>query len=637
MFDKCLAGFRDSGLPAKRGERVRVSLVVAALVTLVTACQSSSTPTPPAQPSPPTTSGGPVTSQGVATPAAPTVETGAATSVVPVGKTARGVVALFADGQAYFSPDGENLGGGGASVSAASAGSSIVAIAAASGGVVALLQDGTALFSPDGLNLRGGGSTVVTHAGNRDPITSIVSVGGGVDVVLASGGAYFSLNGGVSANATVLYLGTPRLLQIVPVGPGDAVVARFEDSTVRYSAANRDLAAAPEVSAVLGGAGAIVNLVRTPGGLFSQGADRHVHFTPYGAALSAGASTTEVSSWQRAADGTFGPRDSARGADFAGHLWLSGGFHGNLDGSPGCSADCSYYDLWSSVDLSGSAWNPTSTAHTSATPDPRDVPPGDFFDAYSALLVWKQSLWAIGSTVWNSSDGTHWTRLNQADGTPLPGPIAFTATEDSRAVTLGSSIIFVQTDTGEVLRTSDLGSGNWDFLGAIPGFKPRCGAAVFSAQGRVWIEGGGACDYSSVYTDIWSSADGATWTRSASTAAWPARMWPCVAVDESGTSWLATGFAPTDWDNTGATTPRYAKNFADVWYSSDGETWQQYKADAGSGLPDDGLMEPRHSPTCYIETINAAKTLIVVAGKGGLAPDNNYANILSSVRTLQLP
>lgn len=603
------------------------SLLAVAFLAAPSGCQRSST-TAPAVGNAPTTE----------TEAGPTV------SVTPVTSMAPAVVALFPDGQAYLSPDGANLGGGGSSLSVAAVGSSIQSIAAAGGGVVALRQDGAAFFSPDGLNLTGGGSTIASYAGS-DPITSILSVGQGVDVVFASGKANFSPNGQAldGAGAVPLNNSTNPVLQILLFGKRGAVLARFGDNTVRYSPSNSNLASGPEISAALGGSGQIVNLVGTAGGVFSQTTNGAVYFTTYGTEVPDGTSTIQVEQWVRAPlDGSFGPRDSARGTTFAGKLFLFGGFRG-YGGNAECQSNCSYYDLWSSTDATGITWNTSPSFATAAVPNPRDDPPSDFPDAYSTLIVWNGALLAIGSTVWSSPDGTHWTELEKPDGTPIAGPLGFPATEDSRAVILGSEVFYLQTDTGDVFEASDPTSGSWTYLagptsaGGVPSFQGRCGAAVFSAQGRLWVEGGGACDYSGLYDNIWSSADGVTWTESATPPAWPARMWPCVAVDATGTIWFTGGYAPTDWNNTDGIVPRYAKNLADVWYSSNGQSWQQYKADAGSGLPDDGLLEPRHAPMCYIETATGSNTLVVVAGKGGSNPDNNYADVLSSIRTLVLP
>jgi len=161
---------------------------------------------------------------------------------------------------------------------------------------------------------------------------------------------------------------------------------------------------------------------------------------------------------------------------------------------------------------------------------------------------------------------------------------------------------------------------------------------VFSLQGRIWIEGGGACDYTHVYHDMWSTADGVTWTQSVTPAAWSARMWPCVATGPDGIVWLATGYAPSDWNNTNGVLVRYGANHADAWYSKNGSDWRQLKADFGSGLPDDGTLEPRHAPTCFVTGDATTGThLLIVAGSGGRDPNGFNARVLKSIRSLSLP
>src|SRR5207302_3387686 len=141
-----------------------------------------------------------------------------------------------------------------------------------------------------------------------------------------------------------------------------------------------------------------------------------------------------------------------------------------------------------------------------------------------------------------------------------------------------------------------------------------------------WVEGGGACDYSRVLNDVWSSPDGVNWTQSAKPAEWSGRMWPCVATDRDDIVWLAGGYAPTDWHNTNGLVVRYAANHADVWYSNDGSDWRQLKADIDSGLPDDEGLEPRHASTCFVAGDTAtAKSLIVIAGHGASTPDASNA------------
>lgn len=584
---------------------------------------------------------------------APTNETGAfqASIVLP---NAAGVVTLFPDGVAYFSPDGYNRGGGGNTVPAATTGGrAIKQIIAVGTGVDALLDDGSVTYSPNGLNLNGGGLTVTVSSGQS--ISALVPLPVGVDAILGSGNTVIYSPDGRSfspgAGATTVYSGAAAVTQIVPVGPANAVVTLFSEGSAYLSPGNVHLGGGGATTLASGLSGArVTRLVPVGGGVLAQTVAGTVYLSPDGANLTGGGATITVGSWvQVGSNGNFGIRDSGHGAVFDGHLWLSGGFRGYL-GSNSCYSVCSYFDLWSSVDLTGTTWNATPSFATTTSPNPRDsvatvnngvqdvAVPTDFYDSYSPLVVWAESLWALGGTVWRSADGTHWTRQNNPDGQPVPGPVPL-AGENSRAYAVGSSLFFLQPDAGEVYRTDSADGYPWTDLGPIAGFVPRCSSAMFAMQGKLWIESGGACDYSVMFDDIWSSSDGVTWTKSATTVAFPPRMWPCVAVDSHGVAWMAGGYWPTDWTNTAGLVQRYAANHSDVWYSRDGINWHQYKADAGSGLPDDGFLEPRHAPTCYIGTdaSTGGETLVVVAGKGAPQPSNYYANPLNSVRILPLP
>jgi hypothetical protein len=68
--------------------------------------------------------------------------------------------------------------------------------------------------------------------------------------------------------------------------------------------------------------------------------------------------------------------------------------------------------------------------------------------------------------------------------------------------------------------------------------------------GKIWVQGGGACDYSRVFNDVWSSPDGVNWTQNTKAAEWSGRMRACVAIGGDEIVWLAGGHAPTDWNNT---------------------------------------------------------------------------------------
>lgn len=584
-------------------------------------------------------------------------ETGAASKIVPIAGTPGAVVALFPDGNAFYSPDGFNLGGGGSTV-LVSGGVQVADVVAIATGVDALLANGSVFYSPDGRNLAGGGATVSAYAGAL-PAASLTKVGDGVDVTFTGGGfTYYSpdgLNLGGGGLSVRIYRGSGQVQQIIAVGPDDAVVALFASGEAFYSPDNRDIGGGGNtVAAAPGTHSPVTRLVKVGGGLLSAFANGEVYLSPDGKNLAGGGGTIRVPAWDTSAgNGPFPARDSAHGATFLGHLWLSGGF-ADPTNSDSCFLSCSFFDLWSSTDSLGTSWNSTPSFATATMPDPRDavpidhggVPdvalPTDFYDSYSALTVWNGQLTAVGATVWRSIDGSTWLRNNLPDGvTAAPGPLAGlnTANENSRALILGDTLFFLQPDTGDVFTSTDPNAAVWTYIGDMSGsgYTPRCAAAAFSLLGKLWVMGGGACDYSRVYNDIWSSPDGVNWTQSAAPAAWFARMWPCIAIGPDGIVWLTAGYAPTDWTNNGTIKVRYGANHADVWYSRDAVDWKQLKADAGSGLPDDGKLEPRHAPTCYVTGDTGAANLVIMAGTGGSDPNDAAAQVINSIRTLPLP
>jgi hypothetical protein len=584
-------------------------------------------------------------------------ETGPPAKIVSIPGGTSAVIALFPDGKAFYSTDGFNLAGGGSTIPAYGGTLQVVNIVAVSAGIDTQFSDGSAFFSPDGMNLGGGGSTVRAYAGTVK-IASLTAVGSGVDAVFANGGGvYYSPDGrnlGGGGTSVRIYAGQSEILQIVPLGVGDAVVTLFKGGSAFYSPNNVDIGGGgTTVSAAAAAHSSVAALVKVGGGVLTEFVNGEVYLSPDGQNLAGGGATIPVPDWNGSlVNGPFEPRDSARGTEFAGHLWLSGGFS-DADDTTSCFETCSFFDLWSSTDLTGTTWNSKPSFATATSPDPRDTVPAehngvqdvpvptDFYDAYSPIVVWNSRLFAIGSTVWSTADGVTWARQNLADGvTAAPGPLPVKANENSRALPLGASLFFLQPDTGEVYSTTDPNAAAWSDLGTIPGFPLRCGAAVFVRLGKLWIEGGGVCDYSETFNDIWSSEDGVNWTHSAKAAEWSARMWPCIAPGNDGIIWLAGGYAPTDWNNTnGTATVRYGANHSDVWYSKDGADWKQLKADYGSGLPDGNTLVPRHAATCYAAAGSSAntKSLVVIAGTGGPDPNDDNAQVINSIQTLLVP
>src|SRR5215468_1021508 len=149
--------------PARHSARARAVALVCFLTTAwagLASCGKSSSNGSPAAPA--------ATVNGL--------ETGPALKTVRVPDTGAAVVALFADGRAFYSPDGFNLGGGGNTISAYDGTLQVLDIVAVSAGVDALFSNGTVYFSPDGQDLGGGGKSAVAYTGELQ-VASLIPVG----------------------------------------------------------------------------------------------------------------------------------------------------------------------------------------------------------------------------------------------------------------------------------------------------------------------------------------------------------------------------------------------------------------------------------------------------------------------------
>jgi hypothetical protein len=580
---------------------------------------------------------------------------------------------------AYFSPDGFNLEGNGGSTLAAYTGSLMIkSIVPVNGGVDTLFANGSVYFSPNGQKLGGGCSgsvcTEVAFSGATAPVTAIVPAGGGVDAVLTTSRgvekAYFSpdgLNLGGGGNSVAIYSGGVSITQIIPVD-SSAVVTLFGNGAAYYSPNNRGIGGGGSTVSAYSGSIAIARIVKIGGGLLTQFQNNAVYLSPNGQNLGGGGSTVAVTSWVHASNGPFPVRDSGKGAVFNGRLFLSGGFYPEAD---------VLFDLWSTEnDESGTAWSgPPPIVECLGDMPSSNLSVAGCWDAFSDLEVWNSTLWAIGSSVWSSIDGTHWTERATPGGNATPTLSA--PDENEHAAVLGSYLYWMSLDSSptDVQRTNNANGTPWTDLKQVQTssnspvvMEPRCGATVFVLGGKIWIEGGRdgdkiwapagsyditslACDLSPDYTnDVWSTPDGVTWTQSLTPPAWTPRQWPCVASDANGTVWLAGGYVD-DFASQSSGEIRYETNLADVWYTKDGTTWRQFKADTGSELPDDlsSGVEPRHAPTCYVDTVN--NRLVMVAGKvtrqpapnppypPNVAPVPNHdsGDVSNDVRILQLP
>lgn len=267
-----------------------------------------------------------------------------------------------------------------------------------------------------------------------------------------------------------------------------------------------------------------------------------------------GSAAASADSWVRVTEhAAFSPRDTASGAVFLGKLWISGGYPGGIR------------DLWSSAD--GISW----TKILDETP----------YDVYSQLVVYKDRLWAIGSSVWSSNDGVHWVRVSRSTPFCCRGSVVV---HEGKMWQLGS---------GQFVWWSEDGV-RWTAATRAAPFGNRISAAVTVYDGRLWLLGGGlrapGKGYADVekegypdldmMNDVWSSRDGRRWQRIADHASWKGRMWS-IAGTYAGRLWVVAGY-----DND------THSNFSDTWSTTDGITWERVKSDM--------KFSARHQPTAFV-------------------------------------
>ena len=130
--------------------------------------------------------------------------------------------------------------------------------------------------------------------------------------------------------------------------------------------------------------------------------------------------------------------------------------------------------------------------------------------------------------------------------------------------------------SSEVWKTKDL--RNWELVTTAP-WPGRHGAAWLVHDDRIFVIGG------DLYDDVWSSADGRSWTQEAAGAPFGKRYTPnAVSIDGYIVVYAGQSWGPVDWCYLRTDCVPVAPR--DVWRSRDGRTWERM-ADApwgGRGL-----------------------------------------------------
>ena len=104
---------------------------------------------------------------------------------------------------------------------------------------------------------------------------------------------------------------------------------------------------------------------------------------------------------------------------------------------------------------------------------------------------------------------------------------------------------------------------DWKLATADAGWPPRAYHQATVLNGKIYVFGGG--NYVPEYfalNDVWSSGNGAHWTKVLDAAPWHERIWFSSVVYRDRI-WVMAGWSDNPY-----------KNWSDVWYTKDGREWE---------------------------------------------------------------
>lgn len=275
--------------------------------------------------------------------------------------------------------------------------------------------------------------------------------------------------------------------------------------------------------------------------------------------------------WQRIVEAAAWPaRDNAGAVSFNGSIWLLGGWFGSYKETP--------RDVWRSTD--GKKWTEVTAQapwkHGGATM------PAVFGGRIFVMGGWDRGRLpgaTASNQVWSSADGVDWQLVTPS--AEWPARVAGAVVEFKGKLWLMGGVADVSGDPTRLYNdvwSSDDGK-RWQLVTASAPWSPRAFHSAVVFRDRMWIISGGNWQAGDVdlKNDVWSSADGVTWTQSAAPP-WSARIWAAAAVYQEKL-WVVGGYTEKEGEaNAG-------RNLSDVWFSSDGEHWQQAE----------GEFPPRHA------------------------------------------
>lgn len=234
-------------------------------------------------------------------------------------------------------------------------------------------------------------------------------------------------------------------------------------------------------------------------------------------------------------------------------------------------------------------------------------------------LVFQGKMWLMGgrkvpgtecsNKVWSSTDGINWTLVTPNAGwSPRLAP-GFAVFKDRMWVLGGTGDFYQNNDStlfNDVWSSAD--GKEWKREVANAAWSRRAHGQALAFDNKLWILGGGARSPRPVPTnDVWCSDDGVNWKQVTPAAPWKPRLWFSSVVYRDR-MWVLGGWSQADG------------NFGDVWYSKDGRTWTEMKSEV--------VWTRRHELSAFV----FQDKLWVAAGAAGPSHTLN-----SEVWSLELP
>jgi hypothetical protein len=285
----------------------------------------------------------------------------------------------------------------------------------------------------------------------------------------------------------------------------------------------------------------------------------------------------------------FTQRDGAGALVYHDRMWLIGGWNPTI--MPRFTAN----DVWSTTD--GVNWvNDKPQTFVDTNFDGANDWEGRHTAGYA---VFDDKMWIVGGDplqahyqgdVWSSTDGKKWTRATQF--APWGNrALHYTLAFNDHIWVLGGQTMtdFVSSKIAPYQVFNDVWSSKngieWTQTQTVgPMWQPRATIQQSAVlNGRMWVIAGGT--YNSYnegitarqyFMDVWSSADGASWTRESVTTPWSARQYQSV-VAWDGKLWVISGYNEEG-------------NLDGGWYSADGKNW----------YPTDTPWDPRHAASVWV-------------------------------------